>query len=620
MADYSVRYNELDTLLQGLEENTKDTPYEIEISSVDSIGFFNGSSTAQSGTLQYILQQNPTKFVSLTWDNESLLALTNVYIADRMFSGCSSLVGVDIPAMPNAVQAHSMFYGCTSLTAIDITGMTSLRYAQEMFLGCTSLISANIAGLTHLSSFIGLFEDCSSLTSVDVSGLTAVTNASRMFYNCSSLVSVDVSGMTGVTDASRMFHGCSSLTSVDVSGLTAVTNASRMFYNCSSLTSVDVSGMTGVTDASSMFYGCSSLTSVDVSGMTGVTNAKELFSYCSSLVSVDVSGMTGVTDASSMFHNCRKLGEIHNWQIPLTAIMTNSFSGCKALAHIYTSKAPREDVSWHVWDIRKDTANSRSTVRVYSEDGSYVSANVPSGDSWSMEITGKTDELYFSAGSSITQEHMQKMLATRVPVTSKSGALDPAKDNFVLMAKDPASFKTNFVTDTVAAGNSVPVSSQGVAAMVSETEAALGAAIAQVILSIYPVGSIYMSMTYFDPGTVFGGSWERLPDGVFIRNAGGDAGAVGNVQGEGLPNITGETFGMLDHPSFHCWIGALRNDDRTNSLDVSQYRPGYVKGNLFYADYFNRIKFNASWSNGIYGASAHVTPYNYCVYMWRRIS
>ncbi len=119
-----------------------------------------------------------------------------------------------------------------------------------------------------------------------------------------------------------------------------------------------------------------------------------------------------------------------------------------------------------------------------------------------------------------------------------------------------------------------------------------------------------MSVTYFDPGTVFGGSWERLPDGVFVRNAGGDAGAVGNVQGEGLPNIKGEFSHIIGWKNKQGWNGAL-----------------YMVGDRYGGDFRDSgstaeftIGFDASRSNGIYGASAHVTPYNYCVYMWRRIS
>ena len=362
MAEYEVGYDGLDALLKGLPENTAAEPYEIELTEVTA-EFLRGSAPAQQGTLQYILQNNTSKYVSLSFSND-----------------CDSILG-------------------------------------------------------------------------------------------------------------------------------ALTNAASMFQGCTSLTSVDVSGMTSVTVSRAMFYDCTLLTSVDVSGMTAVIDATSMFGYCLSLTSVDVSGMTAVIDATSMFLGCTSLEEIHGWEIPLTEGMRDCFSACSSLRTIYVPKRiPEESASWHVWDVRKDTANSRSTVRIYSEDGSYVSANVPSGDSWSMEIPGKTDELYFSAGSSITQEHMQKMLATRVPVTSKSGVLDPARDNFVLMAKDPSSFKTNFVTDTVAAGNSFPVSSKGVAAKVSATEAALRAAITSLESLLCPVGMIIQ----------YGGSSDTVPVGWLL--------------------------------------------------------------------------------------------------------
>ena len=383
----------------------------------------------------------------------------------------------------------------------NISKYVSLSFSND----CDSILGA-------LTEAHFLFYACSSLTSVDVSGMVNVTDASDMFYNCSLLSSVDVSGMTAVTNANGMFYNCSSLSSVDVSGMTAVTNANGMFYNCSSLTSVDVSSMVNVTDAGGMFNNCSSLTSVDVSSMVNVTNASGMFGNCGTLTSVDVSSMVNVTNASGMFGYCSSLEEIHGWEIPLTADMTGCFRNCSSLRTIYVPKRiPEESASWHVWDIRKDTANSRSTVRIYSEDGSYVSANVPSGDSWSMEIPGKTDELYFSAGSSITQEHMQKMLATRVPVTSKSGVLDPARDNFVLMAKDPDSVKTNI------------------------TKA--------VFDTVHPIGSTYIQFPGCpSPNELWGSMsvWTELNfNGAFFRASGTNASAFGSgEQGDLVKNHT----------------------------------------------------------------------------------
>lgn len=41
-----------------------------------------------------------------------------------------------------------------------------------------------------------------------------------------------------------------------------------------------------------------------------------------------------------------------------------------------------------------------------------------------------------------------------------------------------------------------------------------------IVDTIYPVGSIYMSMNDTSPGTLFGGTWEKLPGGRCLVNVG----------------------------------------------------------------------------------------------------
>lgn len=53
-------------------------------------------------------------------------------------------------------------------------------------------------------------------------------------------------------------------------------------------------------------------------------------------------------------------------------------------------------------------------------------------------------------------------------------------------------------------------------------------AIAPILAAVYPVGSIYMSMTATSPASLFGGTWEPITD-CFIRAADSDhpAGSTG---------------------------------------------------------------------------------------------
>ena len=398
----TVSYDNLDTYLAGLAANTQDTPYEIEISNV-TVSFLHGYSVSRQGTLQYVLQNNATKYVSLK------------------FEAPAELTSIDY-----------MCYGCTSLVGIVVTGMENVTVAGHAFFGCTSLASLNLPT------------------------------------------------MADVTDASFMFRGCTSLTSVDVSGMTSVTNASSMFYECISLTSVDVSGMTNVTDASFMF------------------------THCTSLTSVDVSGMTRVTDAQRMFLGCTRLTEIHGWSVPSTAEMTDCFSGCTALEAIYVPEPSPAESSWRAWDIRKDTANNQSTVTVYKPDGTSNSVSVPSAGTYTMKVTDKVDELLFSPSEEIPAATIQKMLQTKAPITAKD-ALDPTKDNFMLLAKDRSSARTNVTTDVIEAGNKLPPTSEAV-------RAAIGSVVPVDIvehgnMSAVTSNAVSISLSYSTEETLTGGTW-----------------------------------------------------------------------------------------------------------------
>ena len=137
---------------------------------------------------------------------------------------------------------------------------------------------------------------------------------------------------------------------------------------------------------------------------------------------------------------------------------------------------------------------------------------------------------------------------------------------------------------------------------------------------VYPVGSLYISENPTEPGLIFGGVWEKLPDGVFIRNSGGNAGEVGQIQPEGLPNIKGYVTVMTDSttgfspkeafinsgsPRTRGWRGDNGDEVKRLGFDAS-------RGNTTVPDG------EADTSKRIYGNSNHVTPYNISFHMWKR--
>lgn len=130
---------------------------------------------------------------------------------------------------------------------------------------------------------------------------------------------------------------------------------------------------------------------------------------------------------------------------------------------------------------------------------------------------------------------------------------------------------------------------------------------------IYHKGALYCTFDSNDnPNGRLPGKWERLPDGVFIRNAGGNAGTVGNTQGESLPNIKGTVL-------FQTYSEDTIIQSATGAFKGRQ--GGMWKRGLsrIWDTYgITGFDFDLHEINTIYKDNAHVTPVNVALYMWRR--
>ena len=88
------------------------------------------------------------------------------------------------------------------------------------------------------------------------------------------------------------------------------------------------------------------------------------------------------------------------------------------------------------------------------------------------------------------------------------------------------------------------------------------------------------------------------------------AGAVGQVQVEGLPNLSGY-FGNTDNARDQ----SLADGSLFQSVDTEY--SDWTGGTQLWRQ-SDKVLFNAHSHNAIYGSSDHVTPYNMAVCMWRR--
>lgn len=125
---------------------------------------------------------------------------------------------------------------------------------------------------------------------------------------------------------------------------------------------------------------------------------------------------------------------------------------------------------------------------------------------------------------------------------------------------------------------------------------------------VYPVGSVYMSVSSTKPEFMNYGTWEALPSARCLETA-SDGHAGGTTIDAGLPNITGhyaspvagnyqETLSGCFYDSKGAW----------NNYKGGAY-PNYTPWD---------IAFSASRCSSIYGNSNTVQPNSYIVNAWRR--
>lgn len=148
----------------------------------------------------------------------------------------------------------------------------------------------------------------------------------------------------------------------------------------------------------------------------------------------------------------------------------------------------------------------------------------------------------------------------------------------------------------------------------------------ELLNAVYPVGSIYISVSETSPNTLFGGTWERLKDRFLL--AAGDSYAAGATGGEAAHMLTAEELPAHGH-DVKLWnkAGTLGNHKGflANGKDYYDSQGGLSGGSF------------GSWTTGTwtcaqsgYGDQAGITSLNggsaahnnmppyLAVYMWKR--
>lgn len=141
------------------------------------------------------------------------------------------------------------------------------------------------------------------------------------------------------------------------------------------------------------------------------------------------------------------------------------------------------------------------------------------------------------------------------------------------------------------------------------------------ISSVYPIGSIYMSVNSTDPSTLFGGSWEQIQDRFLL--ASGSSYGAGSTGGSADSVVVSHTHAQTAHS--HGFAGG----DKVWTTASGSTEPGnQISGNAkYYAataknDYTWRTRTTGETANivsaGESGTGKNMPPY-LAVYVWKRI-
>lgn len=143
----------------------------------------------------------------------------------------------------------------------------------------------------------------------------------------------------------------------------------------------------------------------------------------------------------------------------------------------------------------------------------------------------------------------------------------------------------------------------------AEADSKLDSKLKELLNTIYPKGSIYISLNSTSPASFIGGSWDQLPSGHALWTATSgvsiDSDSSNYIEA-GLPDIQGHIDG-------YSYAGDKEGAFKDSSINSDG------TGNI-YAESFKWMnwQFKASSYNSIYKDIDTVQPPAYKVYAWRR--
>ena len=144
--------------------------------------------------------------------------------------------------------------------------------------------------------------------------------------------------------------------------------------------------------------------------------------------------------------------------------------------------------------------------------------------------------------------------------------------------------------------------------------------ISSIVDAFYPVGSIYMSVNNANPGTLFGGTWERIQDTFLL--AAGQTYSAGATGGESEHTLTQNEMPSHAHPPLNSgdWgIAEYRNvigESGVWKFDLTNTGGGLLLGAYDNGNTYLALQSSTGSTGG--GAAHNNMPPYLAVYVWKR--
>ena len=165
-------------------------------------------------------------------------------------------------------------------------------------------------------------------------------------------------------------------------------------------------------------------------------------------------------------------------------------------------------------------------------------------------------------------------------------------------------------TGTKAQYNAITTKDNNILYHITDDESDIYDRVSGVINRIYPIGSIYLTVSSDNPATLLGlGTWQKVASGRVLQGADTNH-TAGTTINAGLPNITGNI--SVTRGWGRDGLNATGAFQTSGSAAMSATIDGYNNA--------NNVTFNASRSSSIYGNSNTVQPPAFVVNIWQRIA